>query len=783
MDGQTKYDDNLIFFLWDILKKYWFWYVLSTLFCCGLAALYIKTTPKSYIRTAAVLVKEDAPMNDVQAAFSNTNTRYGINVNDEIEAFKAPYLLHEVIVRLNLTTGYFKTDGLRRHDLYAKSPVKVLFLDADHYDAFSFHLEAFSDSLLMLSNFMQNKVKYETDLEVKLYDTISTPLGRMMITPTLFYENNSLGTIQIVKYNSMSLLGSYKGNISVSLSNKQSNIILLNFEDVSVQRADDVLNAIIDVYNENWLDEKNKAAIIAKEFFDERIPVIENELRDIENQLERYKSTHLLTDVRAAASQHTRESAEYTGKIVGVRNQIAVARQFLDHIRNNTNSNELLSAANIGLTNASIESQISLYNERMRKRNELIVSSGERNLVLVEHNTALEAMKKNIVLSIDNYLTGLQLELTGLQAQESKVTQNIASNPEQEKILISIERDYRIKQDLYLHLAQKREENDMALVVSTINTRVISPPYGFANHVKPQKNIILLIALIFGLSIPSGLLFFIEFLNTTIRSKNELDDLPAPLLGVIPKAGNRDKNKMLLVHEHREGAVNEGFRFLRTRLVEACAQDMKVIQITSMESGSGKTFVALNLAMSFALAGKKVALLDLDLRKATLSRLIGSPEFGIFHLLTKMVLHERYFIEKNYFYNGFDILPTGPLPISPSELLMNDSLEKLIQRFKTVYDYIFIDCPPADLVTDADIIAQYADFSVFVIRENYTNRRKLKDIRNMYQEKRFSNMRLILNDSIDEDHLDKYYSGYNKNIRVLPKATSPDVVRKSGYLT
>jgi len=228
--------------------------------------------------------------------------------------------------------------------------------------------------------------------------------------------------------------------------------------------------------------------------------------------------------------------------------------------------------------------------------------------------------------------------------------------------------------------------------------------------------------------------------------------------------------------------MNEAFRSLRTRLRSTCNQDMKVIQVTSMEAGSGKTFIALNLAMSFAVAGKRVALLDLDLRRATLSRLIGFPELGIYHLLTKMVVHERYFIEKNYFHTGFDIIPTGPLPVSPSELLMNDSLEKLINKYRNTYDYIFIDSPPADLITDAEIIARLADLSVFVVRENYTKRRKLKDIMNIYTEERFNNMRLVLNDSNTEDQLNQYYDDFNKNIKVLPK-TPIALSQESRYLS
>jgi capsular exopolysaccharide synthesis family protein len=317
--------------------------------------------------------------------------------------------------------------------------------------------------------------------------------------------------------------------------------------------------------------------------------------------------------------------------------------------------------------------------------------------------------------------------------------------------------------------------------MATMNTRIISPPSGDLEHVRPKEKLIFMIALFFGICIPGGIIWGKEILNDTIRDKNELDGLSVPLLGVIPEAKSTEMKKFLLVQKYGAGPINESFRFLRTRIGRICTNDTKVIQITSMEPGSGKTFIAVNLAMCFALAGKKVALLDLDFRKATLSRLINSPEFGMYHLLSGLVLHERYFIEKNYFYNGFDILPTGPLPVDPSELLLSDNLEKLIKRFKTTYDYIFVDCPPVNLVTDAEIFAALADFSIFVIRENHTKKGKLDEIKKIKQEEQFKNMHIVLNGSVADIQPDIYYDLYNKSIHALPKAT--EVWKSSGYLT
>ncbi len=784
----SKNDDFQILHIGGKYFKYWPWFILSVILCCGLAFLYIKSTPKTYKRTAAVLINEDSKP-DISAVFSGHDDQYNkvkVNVNNEIEAFKSPQLTQEVVKRLRLNINYAKKEGLKKTDLYVLSPIIAAFPNSYEPGPFSFQVELLPDSMVVLSNFVQKGNSVFQSIKTKFNEVTSTPMGNIVISPSLHYSSDqNIMPIDVSKSDINAVAMGFSKALKISLSNKLNTVIDLEMEDVSIQRAEDFLNTMISIYQENWLTEKNQATITTLNIINERIPLIEQELKGIDSRLEQYKSKHLLTDTRDAASLYRKESSEYSGKILEVSNQITIAEYIQTYLNNNNKTANLL-PTNTGLNNQAIESSIKQYNDQLLERNRLLVNSGENNPVIMNLNSSLQSLRQSIVQTVDNLITTLNLQLSGLQSQEGKMTVNIASNPGQERQLISIEREQNIKESLYLYLLQKREENEMALIVTKTNSRVISPPLGPMNPVKPQKVRVLLIALLAGIGLPGSIIWGRDAINTTIRDRNDLSALSAPLLGVVPEAKGTGKKGMLLVKENGRGAINESFRIMRTNLDFKLTPDMKVIQFTSMEPGAGKTFMAVNLAMSFALAGKKIVLLDLDLRTATLSRMIEYPELGISNMLSKMVMDERFFIEKDYFYPGFDIIPAGPMPANPSELLMSDHLKTLIEKLKTVYDYVFIDCTPFDLVVDAAIVANLADFSIFVVREKHTDRRKLPELNNIYHSGKLKNMHIALNASKAEMPSEKYNAYYSKKIKpitMLPKSTSDALSEHSGYLT
>jgi len=298
----------------------------------------------------------------------------------------------------------------------------------------------------------------------------------------------------------------------------------------------------------------------------------------------------------------------------------------------------------------------------------------------------------------------------------------------------------------------------------------------------------MLIAFCIGIGIPGSVIFGKEFLDTTIRDESDLEDLSVPFLGLIPLVKTTNLKKgALLVHEKGRDMHNESFRMVRTNLDTMYGKDVKVIMFTSLESKTGKTFTALNLAMALAVAGKKVALLDLDMRRATLSRMISLPVQGISYFLNGMISEERYIIQKDYLYTGFDLIPVGEIPYNPTELLISERLGEFLDRLKGSYDYIFLDTTPLEMVADATIVGKHADLTVFVVREGHTSRRKIPELEKRYKKGQFKNMVSVLNGSKKEGTEYNDYHNYSeekaaKDVVTLPprKLSLPD---KTKYLT
>ncbi|MDR2038791.1 MAG: polysaccharide biosynthesis tyrosine autokinase [Bacteroidales bacterium] len=748
----------------ELIKSYvrhWPWYIISVAICCSIAFLYIQTRPVDYMRGASVLIKEDNA-SDLTAAFSEKNPfKAAANVNNEVEAFKSPHLMQEVVKRLNLNISYTIRDGLKDRELYTHSPIKVISSGMQEQEFFSFYVELLPDSLLLLSGFEQNAMKFEpTSKKAKLNEMVNTPIGNIEISPTFFYSGTYYNVpIKVSQSSIRSTTAGFSGNLSVALASKENTIINLNYTDVSIQRADDILNTIIAVYNEEWLREKRQIAENTSKFIDDRLPFIENELGGIDDNLQKYKSSNLLTDVRSAASLYMKESSEYSAKVVEVSNQLSIAKNIKESLDRSSKTLDLL-PTNTGLSNTAVESSLEQYNALLLQRNKLLANSSERNPVIVDMNNDLNGMMQSIISTIDNLVSALDLQLSSLRTQNARMTQKIASNPGQEKHLISIEREQKIKESLYLYLLQKREENELSLAMTTTNTRVINPPTGSSRPISPKKKMIMAVAFVLGMILPTSVIWGKDMMNTTIQGKKDLKKLSVPLLGVIPLASQARKKanmKAPLVKENSRDMVNEAFRSLRTNIDFFDQENIKTVMFTSYEAGVGKTFMTLNLAMCFALAGKKVIALDLDMRKAALSTYVSSDKAGITDYLNGTATVGS-IINKNYFYPGFDVVTIGKIPANPVELLMNGKLTPFLEAMKTYYDYIFIDGVPVNPVTDATIIGRYSDMNIFVIRENFSDHYIIPELENIYHNGKFKNMTILLNGSVQNASSEKYFA-------------------------
>ena len=558
----------------------------------------------------------------------------------------------------------------------------------------------------------------------------------------------------------LSTISSCKGKMTAALNSKNSTVIDITYKDVSIQRAEDFLNTIISVYNENWVKDKNQIAVSTSQFINERLQVIESELGHVDSDISSYKSANLIPDVEAASQMYMNNANQAATQINDLNNQLYMARYVRDHVSNRNRKDQLL-PANSGINSPAIEKQISDYNEKVLKRNSLVANSSAENPLAVDMDNDLEEMRRAIVTSIDNEVKTLSTQIRGMQNLQGKSTARLSSNPKQAEHLLSVERQQKVKEALYLFLLQKREENELSQAFTAYNTRVITSPTGDLKPTSPKRNSIILAAILMGMLVPIIIIYIRENLNTKVRGRKDIENLTVPFIGEIPLYEKRKKKGFLqfkkdkadtekreiLVKPGSRNIINEAFRVVRTNMefIAGSNDDNKVIMLTSVNPGSGKTFLTMNIATSFAIKDTKVVVVDLDMRRASLSEYVNLPKKGVADYLNGKVNDWREVKVAVEGYNSLDVVPVGTIPPNPTELLFNGKLEKMIGELRQEYDLVFVDCPPVEIVADASVVAQYADMTVFVIRTGLLEREMLPVVEGYYNDKKFKNMSLLLN--------------------------------------
>ena len=739
----------------------WKWFVLSLMVTIGVATVYLLRTPAVYTRTASVLIKEDSKGKSVSSdleSFSEFGLfQSGTNVNNELITFQSPALMTEVVKRLRLDMNYFVPGKFHRQVAYGLTlPVDVTINDLPENESAGFTLKIQPDGTLYLSDFIRNGTDLdEKDVKGSLLDSITTPLGKIIIHTTPNYVKGEAYTLYVGKSSLYNAVNSCSSNLSVSLNSEKASVIDLSFKDNSTQRADDVLSMLISVYNENWVKDKNQIAVSTSMFINERLGVIERELGNVDEDISSYKSEHLLPDVQAASSMYMAQSSEANAQILSLNNQLYMTRYIRNYLANDANRTQLL-PANSGIESANIESQIAEYNKQLLQRNSLVANSSTENPLVVDMDQALASMRGAIIRSIDNQIVTLNSQIKSLRQTEQQTTSRIAANPTQAKYLLSVERQQKVKEALYLFLLQKREENELSQAFTAYNTRIVTPPHGSMLPTSPVHKNIFMVAFALGLLIPVVIIFMRENMNTRVRGRKDLENLTIPFIGEIPLFTRKKKGilgkkpqevKAVVVKEGNRDIINEAFRVLRTNLEFMTGKDKtsNVIIMTSFNPGSGKSFLTMNIAMSLAIKGKKVLVIDGDLRHASASSYIDSPDKGLSDYLGGRIDNLDEIIVPDPKHKSMDILPVGTIPPNPTELLFDERLKQTIDTVREQYDYVLIDCPPVELVADTQIIEKLADRTIFVVRAGLLERSMLSELEKIYDEKKYKNMSLILN--------------------------------------
>ena len=736
--------------IWGLIWGHKWWYVASLAFFLCVGVFYLYVTPKVYSRVAKVLIDEsnqDATMRNLGVASAGMMRLRSFNsVENEIETFASPDLMQVVVERLGLQTRYVQEQLLRDVELYRNCPFDARFAGENPHSPYSFKVTPAGEEGFVLSEFRLKDEKFKEEVPGSYGDTLQTPVGKVVLYP-VETDVDFNHPVKVSWTTGMSAAKAFCRNMHIALSGKESSVLVFSINDTYPSRASSILSTLIDVYNEMWINNKNRAAINTTDFINERLVVIEKELGLVEDALKQYKSKNNLTDIKAVAQSYVTESSEYATKAFEVNNQLSIAQYIKEYLNNPANSLSLI-PSNLGLTSASVEAQIKEYNDIVLQRDRLLSGGGENNPMVTDLNAALASIRTAILRSIDNLIATLQLQLSKIESQEKQILARMSSNSGQELQLLSIERQQQITQELYMFLLQKREENELAALINVGNTRVIMNPNGSSNPVSPNRMMILFVMIVLGCGAPFGFFLVRKLLDTSIKYKSDLGNLSVPFLAEIPKMGkdgfNRDECKVIVKPGSRD-MMNEAFRVLRTNVDLMLGKNAgsRVIMFTSFNPGAGKTFSIMNVAASMSLKKSKAIIVDLDLRKATLSQALGKEHTGVAAYLNGKIDDYRPYVDE--IAPDLYHLPVGTLPPNPTELLLTDRFARMVDDLKQEYDYVFLDCPPIDIVADASLITEKADMTIFVLRSGRIDKASIPYIDELYRSGKYSHMAMILN--------------------------------------
>ena len=780
-----KNNFNIVEILYAILAK-WYWFVIALIFTVGYSLYNISRIEPTYTRHTEVLIKstqKGTSIEEQMEAFANIGLRSTTSAYNEIYTFRAPETTIETARRLKLYVEYSQKGKLHPTTLYGSNvPVHVEFCDINIQDKAAFDIEVRPDSTFRLYNFKGELTTEQQDVEGRFSaetEFVATPIGTIGLTPNRQYKIRKNTTYTAMHIGLDASAAKHVGKLNYSLDGEESNIISISTNDNSIERADDILRTVVEVYNNNWIKDKNRAAKEAKQFIDTRLGYVSNELDAIESNISAFKSDNLLPNLEAQSELQLSKERELGKLIASTKNELEKSESFLKTIRDKSKEHALLPISS-GISNQNINSQISTFNALMIERNKLASKSSESNPAVKDMDLTLSSMRNAISSSTHTYIKGITTKLESLDKEWNTLQSEIAKNPNHTTYLTSAEREQSVKENIYLFLLQKREENQLSQEFTPNRTRVLTPPSGSYEPTAPQKGRSLFMAIIAGLLIPAAIVSITVISNTKIRGRKDLEGLTAPIIGEIPLNGSKksrlhkllaktlfrnskkEENMGCVVKEGSRNAINEAFRILRTN-IEFMTRDKEqnTIIFTSFNPGSGKTFNILNTAISIALKNEKVLLIDGDMRHASLSSHTGNNNSGLSDYLAKEVDNIDDIIKVDDTYDSLHIIPTGTTPPNPTELLESERFGNLLSELKRRYKYIFIDCPPIDIVADTHIIEKYATNCFFLVRCGLMERTMLNELENIYTSHKLNNLAVILNGVDMKAGRYGYKYGYN----------------------
>ena len=734
--------------------RHWYIFLIGVIACLILAFLYLYWAVPKYRVTSTLLLKNEESQGNPQnepGEINLFNTKQ--NLDNEIEVLKSNSLMQRVFSELSLNPTYHIKGQFKTEEIYGSEvPIRLSIT--------KLHPTAFKKQIVLRRKTSTTFELKEDNGDVSTHkygEEISKPYG--IFTVIAAQDNRTHEPIIIRFHDSYKLANIYNEDLRVEAAKKKASVIKISLIESVPQRGKDIINKLLEVYSKEALEDRNLVANTTIQFIDERLKLLTSDLSSVEKNVEEYKRQNEVTDVTSDADQYLTQASEYTKQLEDLGVQIQVLESIESYINKQPGKFELVPST-LSIEDRTLLQLITRYNELQLDRERMLRTTLPNNPLVQDINEQLSTLQLNILENLHNIKTGLAITQSSLRATSGRFRSQIQRVPSIERNLLEINRQQGTKENLYLYLLQKREESALALEITVSKTRLLDAAAAEDEQVSPKEILVYLLAVLIGLGLPFTGIYIKDIMNDKVRSKRDVvRGTDTPILGEI---SHNTSSKSLIVTEETGTSIAELFRLIRSNLHFATAgKENKVLLVTSSTSGEGKTFFCINLAASLTMFGKKVVLLELDLRMPSLAKQLDvAPGIGISdYLVASDKVQIEDILRPHNTVPGLFYATSGSLPPNPAELMMSHNLAHFINELKASFDYIIIDTAPIGKVSDAFSIGSLIDSTIYVVRYNYTHKAHLDLIEDIYQNKKLVHPMIVLND-IKEDAAHAYGYGY-----------------------
>ena len=688
---------------------FWPWFVAAILITLSTAFLYLRYSNKIYESTAQIQIKTDT---DAASFLTGDLELFGmdkVTVENDIAVITSNHILSQVVQRLDLQTS-----------VYAQGRIKSN-LEFNQMLPFELKFEELTNSQEWELNVTNNKATISSDsinYKINKGEVLDQSLIKFNPKDSLFLEDQSY----LISYMSINkTVAQLRNCLTVTAGSKKGEVINLSIQGTNKKRNDAILNTLIQVLSEDQVADKREISEVSIAFIEDRLKGLSQSIDTISQNTIDYQMDNGIFDPEAQTGNALNNIIKGQQEAFALGIQLEIAKALKEQLTAQ-NKYELL-PANVGIDNESVNELVNSYNTTVSQRNSLLISTTEQSPVIQQLSSQLQEAKAAIITGVNRYIEGLEVSQKNYQKMENQTRGLVASLPTKENTLRGYARNFKIVEELYVFLLQRKEEASISYISALPNLKVLS--YGVSGElpIAPKGKIIYLGALILGLLIPFGVLYLIKLLDTKINTREDLEQglKGISILGEVPFDENLKKG----IKDSR-GITAESTRVLRSSLSFLIKKETSnVITVTSTTKGEGKSFVSYNLAASYKALGKKVILVGADLRNPQLHNRMGIEREN--QGLSTYLADENFndldaLIKKGADTGEMDYLLSGAIPPNPSELLMRPRMKELLERLKECYDVILIDSAPLLLVSDTTALLPLSDLVVYVSRAQYSDK-------------------------------------------------------------